>query len=94
MGVSVAEYPTATVHVQNHGQGTGRVRRPDAAHPHASDLGEDSDPPALDVELVDRCGLDVAQHLAGPGGGELMEKGRSRGRVDELLRSSGTQSFD
>ena len=85
VGVGVAQHPAAAVHVEDHRQRPGGVRRPDDPHAHVADLGGDGDPAVLDRELVDRRGLDVVEHLAGLGGGELVEERRLGGRLDELL---------
>jgi len=85
VGVAVAQHPAAAVHVEDRRQRPRGVRRPDDPHAHVADLGGDGDPAVLDRELVDRRGLDVIEHLAGPGGRELVDQWRRGGRLDERL---------
>ena len=84
--VGVAEHPAAAVHVEDHRQRPLGVGRPDDPHAHVADLGGDGDPALLDRQLVDRRGLDVVEHLAGLGRGELVQERRLGGRLDERLR--------
>jgi hypothetical protein len=85
VGFGVAQHPAAAVHVEDHRQRPRGLRWSDDPHADVADLGGDGDPAVVGRELVDRRGLDVVQHLAGLGGGELVEERRLRGRLDELL---------
>jgi hypothetical protein len=80
-----AEDPAAAVHVEDRGEGPGRVGRRDDADPDVADLGGDRDPPLVHVGLVDRRGLEVVEDLPGAVGPELEEERRLGGRVGDVL---------
>ena len=61
------------------------AERLDDADLHVADRGRHGDPFLVDVELVDRRGLDVVEHLAGTVGAEVVEERRLRRGVGELL---------
>ena len=86
MGAGVAEHPPAAVHVQHrrHAQpgGTDRLDDPDL---HVTDRCRHRDPLLVDLRFVDRCSLDVVEHLAGTVGAEVVEERRLRRRVGDLL---------
>jgi hypothetical protein len=85
VGAGIAQDPAASVNVEDHRQDGRRVGRLHDPHPHIADFGRDRNPLLCDLELIDRRGLDVVEHLARAFRTELVEKRRRRGQVGDLL---------
>jgi hypothetical protein len=85
VGAGVSKDPTPTVNVEDRGEWAGGADGLDDPHLHIADACRNGDPFLIHVELRDRRGLNIVQHLSGTFRAKVVKKWWLRRGICDFL---------